>query len=91
MCEHNLNHSIKGFDQILMTVSASLRRVPCENKESVLESTKIPNIKGMNKSKEIDGCLYCKQTSWGPLTECPGDKTISDAHPRGILQALRRK
>ena len=56
-----------------------------------MESTKMLNIKGMNESKEIDRYLYCKQTSWGLLTECPGDRTMSDAQPRGILQALRRK
>lgn len=31
-------------------------------KESVLESTNMLNIKGMNESKEIDGFLYYKQT-----------------------------
>ena len=58
---------------------------------SVLEGTNMLNIKGMNESKEIDGCLYCKQTPRGLLTECPGDRTMSDAQPRGTTQALRRK
>lgn len=42
-------------------------------KKSVLESTNMLNIKGMSDYKEIDRWLYCKQTPWGLLTECPGD------------------